>query len=83
MMKCKTGKALELNGITYDLLKETIIHFKKYCKYGHPCNVLGTWSHLSREEDCSNYKALCKTGALGPSKTYAVIKHLDLLVVKS
>lgn len=42
VMKCKTGKTIGLNDITNDLLRETIIHFKKYCKYGHPCNMLGT-----------------------------------------
>jgi hypothetical protein len=41
-MKCKTGKAIGLNGITNDLLRETIIHFKKYSKYGHPYNMPGS-----------------------------------------
>jgi len=82
MMKCKTGKAVGLNGITNYLMRETTIHFKKYCKYGHPCNMLGTWSHPSREENCNNYKAVCKAGALGPLETYTMIKHLDLLVLK-
>jgi len=80
--KCKTRKAIGLRGITNDLLRETVIHFKKYCKYGQSRNMLGTWSHPSREENCNNYKAVCKTGALGPLEMHTVIKHLDLLVLK-
>jgi len=80
VMKRETGKEVGLNDITNDLLREIVIHFKKYCKYGHPHNMLGNWSHPSREENCNNYTAVCKTGALGPLEMHTVIKPLDLLV---
>jgi hypothetical protein len=54
-MKCKTGKAIGLNGITNgitnDLLRATVIYFKKYCKYGPPCNMLGTWAFRDAYRD--------------------------------